>query len=100
MCDLGHYAEVVRDEEHGHAVAPLQLDDEFQDLRLCGDVERGGRLVRDEERRLERERDGDADALALPAGELVRIRTQQPLGIGQRDLAQQARGARPSLIFR
>ena len=100
MRDLGHYAEIVRDEEHRHAVAALQLDDQPEDLSLCRHVERSGRLVGDQQRRLECQRDRDAHALALPAGELVRIGLEQPLRIGQRHLAQQGRGASPALIFR
>ena len=45
----------------------------FSTSRLHGDVERGGRLVGDQDVGLQRERHGDHDALALAAGELVRI---------------------------
>src|SRR5690606_31705554 len=51
------------------------------------DVERGHRLVRDDERRLERERARDADPLALPSGELVRI-PRQHLGPQADELEQ------------
>ena len=51
----------------------LQLDEHVDDLRLDRHVERRHRLVADQQRRLERERARDADALALAAGELVRI---------------------------
>ena len=46
---------------------------QVQDLRLDRDVERGDRLVADDELRAERERARDADALALAARELVRV---------------------------
>ena len=49
---------------------------QLQDLRLRGDVERGGRLVGDQQRRLEHQRHRDHDALALAARELVRIATR------------------------
>ena len=42
-------------------------------LRLNGDIQRGNRLIADDEARLRRQRAGDADALALAAGKLVRI---------------------------
>ena len=45
---------------------------QVDDLRLDRDVERRDRLVGDQELGLDDERPGDADALALPAGELVR----------------------------
>src|SRR3546814_10756133 len=51
----------------------LQLVQQGDDLRLDGDVEGGHRLVADDELRVEDQRAGDAEALALPAGELVRI---------------------------
>ena len=45
-----------------------------QDLALDRDVERGGRLVGDDQVGLVQQRDRDRDALAHAAGELVRIR--------------------------
>ena len=62
-----------RDEEVGEVQLPPQLHEQVQDLRLDGDVERRHRLVADQEVRLHRERAGDADALPLAAGELVRV---------------------------
>ena len=47
--------------------------EQLEDLRLDGDVERGGRLVGDDERRVHDERHRDHHALAHAAGELVRI---------------------------
>ncbi len=47
--------------------------DELQDLGLDRHVERGGRLVGDEELRVAGERHGDHDALAHAAGQLVRV---------------------------
>ena len=51
----------------------LQVLEQVEDLRLDRDVERGDRLVADDEVRVQGERARDADALALAAGELVRI---------------------------
>ena len=42
-------AEVVGDEQHAHAEVVAQLQDQLQDLVLHGDVERGRRLVGDQE---------------------------------------------------
>src|ERR1041384_7867390 len=46
--NLGDHAEVVRDHDHRRAEAALQPADQLEDLRLDGDVERGGRLVGDQ----------------------------------------------------
>src|SRR5262245_770820 len=51
----------------------LQLYQEVEDLRLDRHVERADRLVAHDQRRAERQRAGDTDALALAAGELVRV---------------------------
>ena len=51
----------------------LQVEDQVEDLRLDGDVERGGRLVGDQHFRIAGERHGDHGALAHAAGQLVRI---------------------------
>ena len=96
---LGHDAEIVRDQDHGGAGALLQLQHQVEDLRLDGDVERGGRLVGDQQGRIAGERRGDHHALAHAAGELVRVVVEPPLGVG--DLApaaasrRRARGPRP-----
>ena len=67
------HGEVVADEEVGQAQPVLQVAHQVEDLRLHGDVERRGRLVADDEVGLGRQRAGDGDALALAAGELVRV---------------------------
>ena len=66
-------AQVVRDEEVGQMESLLQVLQQVDDLRLDRNVERGDRLVEHQEARLDGERARDADALALAAGELVRI---------------------------
>ena len=78
----------------------LQLLEQLEDLRLGGDVERGGRLVGDDQRGLQRQRHGDHHALALAAGQLVRVAGQDALGLGQAHVARTPRrracGARPA----
>ena len=52
---VGHlrdHAQVVGDQHDRHAVFPLQLAHQVEDLRLGGHVERGGRLVGDQQARL------------------------------------------------
>ena len=50
----------------------LQLGEQLEHPGLHRDVERRGRLVRDQQLRVERERPGEAGPLALAAAELVR----------------------------
>ena len=60
---------VVRDEQDRHATPLAQRAEQLDDLRACRGVERAGRLVREQELRLVRERPGDRDPLALAARE-------------------------------
>ncbi len=73
VADVLHHGEIVRDEQVSEAELVLQVHHEIEDLRLDRHVERRDRLVADDQARLQRERARDADALALPAGKLVRI---------------------------
>ena len=73
MADMGDDREVVRNEEVGKILLALQIDQEIDHLRLDRDVERGDRLVANDQARAERQRPRDADALALAAGELMRM---------------------------
>ncbi len=91
--DLAHDAEIVGDEQHGHAEPRLHLGEQLQDLRLHGDVEGRGRLVGDEQVRLVGERHGDHDALALPARELVRISAEAALRLADADEIEQFQAA-------
>ncbi len=61
----------------------------LEDLRLHGDVQRGGRLVADQQVGIVGDRDGDHDALALAAGQLVREGPGAPLGLGDADEFEQ-----------
>src|SRR6185437_1119898 len=73
--------EVVRDEQQRQPEARLHLFEQVEDLRADGDVERGYRLVADDEFGVENQGAGDADTLALPAGELVRQASDHERGI-------------------
>ena len=97
---LGDHAHVMGDEDEGHAGLALQPEEEVEDLRLDGDVERRGRLVGDQELRVAGDRHGDHHALAHAAGKLVRERRRAGLsGAGMptsRSSSIDARaGARP-----
>ena len=79
--------EVVGDEQEGDAELPLQVLQEVHHLRLDRHVERGHRLVGHQQLRLQGERAGDTDALALAAGELARVAVVV-LGVQPDDLEQ------------
>ena len=71
--DMAHDQQIVGDEQIGQAEFFLQLGEHVDDLRLDRHVQRGDRLVADDEVRVDRERAGDADALALAAGKFVGV---------------------------
>ena len=83
---LAHDAEIVGDQQHRHVELGLELEQEVEDLRLDGHVERGGRLVGDQQVGLVGERHGDHHPLPLPAGKLMRIGLEPPFGIVDADL--------------
>ena len=65
-------AEVVGDEQVGEPELVLEVLEQVDDLRLDRDVERRDRLVGDDQLRVQGQRPGDPDPLALTARELVR----------------------------
>ena len=65
------------------------LADQLEDLGLDRDVEGGGRLVGEQQRRAARQRDRDHHALAHAARQLVRVLIEPSLGLGDADVAQQ-----------
>src|SRR5258706_10764586 len=90
--DLAHQREVVRDEQHRHLVPFLQPGDQVHDLALHRDVERGGRLIGDQQLRLAGDRHRDHHPLLLPARELVRIGVEPRLRLRNADFVQQLDG--------
>src|SRR5262249_17567388 len=89
---LGDDAHVVGDEQDRHAELGLQLVEELEDLGLDRHVERGGRLVRDQEIRAAGQRHGDHHALPHAAGQLVRILLHPALGVRDVHEAQHLAG--------
>ena len=63
----------MRDEQVSQSHLALQVDHQIEHLGLDGNVERRHRLVGDNQLRLQGQRSCNADALALTAGELVRV---------------------------
>ena len=86
-----HDREVVGDHDHRHAVAGLEILDELQDLGLNRHVQRRRRFVGDEQIGAVGKRHGDHHALALAAGQLVRIGPEPRLRFGDLHLLQQGR---------
>ena len=86
------------DEQQRELARPLQLEQDLEDLRAHQDVEHRDRLVADDPVGLEHERGGDRDALALAAGELLRVALDEALGrqpTSSSDAPDPRLGARP-----
>ena len=96
----GDDAEVVRDENDARPGVDFELFDEFENLGLNRHVERGGRLVGDEQFRLARKRHGDHHALSHAAGKFVRVAIDAHSCIGYADRLQHFDGVFVSLLFR
>src|SRR5262245_28666108 len=89
VAHLGHDAEVVGDEDEGHARLALDVLEEIEILRLDGHVEVRGGLVGDDQARAPGERDGPHDALAHAPAHLMWIVAHPPLGGGDADGPQE-----------
>ena len=96
---FGDNAEVVRDEHDGGVDAILQVAQQVENLRLNGHIQRGGRLIGNDELGAARKRHGDHNALAHTAGELVREHLVDALAVGDADHLQQLDGALPDLLL-
>ena len=86
VTDYPGQREVVGDEQVGHPELLLVGHHELQDVVADRDVEAGHRLVGDDHVGLEHDGPGDADALALAAGELVGVAVQVVAGGAQAGL--------------
>ena len=91
--DARHDAEIVGDQQQAEPEVALQAGEQAQDLGLHRDVERGGRLVGDQELRIAHQRHGDHHPLAQAARELVRELAEPETGRGDADAGQQVGGA-------
>ncbi len=86
--------EIMADQQQAQPVVaqPRQrLHDRVTQMR----VERTGRLVGDEQRWAVRDGGGDQHALALAAGQAMRIGVELRFGLGQPDLVEHRRAAPP-----
>ena len=82
--------EVMGDEQDGHAEVALKFTKLVEDLGLDRDIERGGRLIGDQEIRSCREGHGDHHPLLHSATELMRIVTETTGGIVDSDSIEPA----------
>ena len=73
VADVFDHPKIVRDEKIGEVHLLLELLEKIDDLRLDRNVQRGDRLIGDDEFRVHGQCPGDADPLALAAAELVGI---------------------------
>ena len=74
VCKMPYQIQVVRDEQHRHVFFALQLIQQLQNLYLDRHVQRSSRLVGNQQFRFAGQRHRDHRALALAAGELMRVR--------------------------
>ncbi|MNI68335.1 hypothetical protein D3C73_1240220 [compost metagenome] len=77
------------DQQHGQPALFAKRLEQRNDLRLNRDIERGGRLVCNQQVRIGGNRKCDHDTLAHSAGKLVRIGIYAPFRLADTDLAQQ-----------
>ncbi|MNE71262.1 hypothetical protein D3C80_1671190 [compost metagenome] len=64
----------------GQSELPLQILHQVNHLGLDRYIQRGYRLIGDNQLRLQRQRSGDTNPLALAAGELMRVALQMSFG--------------------
>ena len=83
--DLADHAEIVGDQDDRRVELALQVGQQIQDLCLHRHVERGGRLVGDDQVRIVDQRHRDHRALPHAAGELVRILVDAPVRLRDAD---------------
>ena len=87
-----HHGQIVGDEHQAHALLFLQLLEQVENLSLDRHVERGCRLVGDDEVGLAGQRDCDHHALLLAAAHAKRVLVDAALRLGDADPAQPVDG--------
>ena len=73
LAQMPHHRQIVSDKQIGQAEPLAEILQEVDDLSLDRNIERGDRLVTDDEFRLQGEGTGDPDPLALAAGHFMRV---------------------------
>ena len=85
----GGEVEIVGDEQQCDASASALLVEDRHHLLLRGDVERGRRLVGDQQTRVRQQRAGDHHPLQQPARQLMGVLVHAPGGVADPDGGQQ-----------
>ncbi len=88
--EVRHHAEVVGNQDNRRAGLVADFLHQLHNLRLDGHVQRGGRLVGNQQFRVAGERHRNHGALAHPAGKLVRVLARPLLRVGDLHHLQQA----------
>ena len=86
---FGHQRQVMRNQDQRHIFLLLQLQQQFDDLRLNGHVQRRRRFIRNQQFWPTGNRHRDHHALAHPARELVRVDVQTRCRVRNTHLIQQ-----------
>ena len=97
--ELAHHAEVVGDEQHRRAVMLDELAHQLERLGLHRHVERGARLVGDEQRGLVGERHRDHHALVHPARKLEGVGVEDPVRVVDGDFREHLRRPLPGCLL-
>ena len=98
--DVMHDVQVVADEQVGQAeLLPSGRSSRFSTCASHRFVQRGDRLVQDQQAGLQRQGAGDVDALALAAGQLVRVAAGELRRV-EADRASSSSRARPRAAAR
>ncbi|MNE94810.1 hypothetical protein D3C80_1928210 [compost metagenome] len=86
----------MADENIGETELFLQIRQQVQNLRLHGQIERGNRLVENEQLRVEHQRTRNGNTLALATGEHMRIAVE--VFATEADLQQHLHSLRATLL--
>src|SRR5690606_24969967 len=81
--DLRHYAKVVSDEHHTHTLFLLNAGNKRQNLRLRGHIQCSGRLIGNEQIRLQSQSHGDHDPLTLPTRKSEWVKVVKNFRVGK-----------------
>ena len=93
-----HHAQIMRDQQHAHVAFSLQILQQIENLRLDRDIERGGRLISDQQGRVAGQGHGNHHPLFHTTGKLEGIFVEPAIGIGNANGRQQLAGTNTNNI--